>query len=79
MDVFRSFIRDLNIGHVVKIGKQLEPCNQSTFEIAKKYKVQLKEYETDLCIASLIKPKFDDRFIVDLCACFVSNVKLFLF
>ena len=25
MDVFRSFIRDLNIGHVVKIGKQLEP------------------------------------------------------
>ena len=44
MDVFRSFIRDLNIGHVVKIGKQLEPCNQSTFEIAKKYKVHLKEY-----------------------------------
>ena len=48
MDVFRSFIRDLNIGHVVKIGKQLEPYNQSTFEIAKKYKVQLKQYETDL-------------------------------
>ena len=39
-----SFVTLILEGHVVKIGKQLEPCNQSTFEIAKKYKVQLKDF-----------------------------------
>lgn len=66
MDVFRSFIRDLIIGHVVKIGKQLKPCNESTFEIAKKYKVYTAKRIRDRSIASLIRPKLDDRFIVDL-------------